>query len=409
MLKFTARDRLKLLGGGGASLLLAGCGGGSNVLPPVIVDPVVVTPPTPPVPPVTPPVVDTEGLASGALRDSFQTDFKIGSALSSFQLEDGNLSADLTLSQFNSVTPLFQLKADVLAPREGEFDFVEADRLVDWAISNGMEVRGHALLWHEATPAYFFQGSRAEIRARLETYIRTVVEHFRGRIAIWDVVNEAVSVDLFNGDQGIGPDRRTEWFEAVGNADYIDWAFLAAREADPNALLFFSDYETENARKRVWLLEILQRLQDRNIPIDGVGHQFHLQLNGQAPLILDAIDDVDNQFMGLTNHVTELDVNFYQNPGSCWVSQTNCEADLGPVAPVDMLAAQAQLLRDVFDGLRERPSVTSVTTWGVIDSDNWLNTNPIERFNYPLLFDREGEPKAALWAIIDPDYVIPTE
>ena len=107
MLKFTARDRLKLLGGGGASLLLAGCGGGSNVLPPVIVDPVVVTPP---VPPVTPPVVETEGLASGALRDSFQTDFKIGSALSSFQLEDGNLSADLTLSQFNSVTPLFQLK-----------------------------------------------------------------------------------------------------------------------------------------------------------------------------------------------------------------------------------------------------------------------------------------------------------
>lgn len=403
MLKFTARDRLKLLAGGGASLLLAGCGGGSESAVP----PVTIAPPPTPTPPITP--APTGTLADGLLRDSFSSDFKMGSALSSYQLDGDNVSASLTQAQFNSVTPQFQLKPDVLAPTEGNFQFEEADRLVDWAIANGMDVRGHALLWHEATPAYFLEGTPTQIRARLETYIQTVVDHFRGRVNVWDVVNEVVSVDLFSGDQGIGPDRRTEWFEAVGNADYLDWAFLAAREADPNALLFLNDYETENARKRVWLLEILQRFQDRNIPIDGVGHQYHLQLSGQSDLILAAIDDVDNQFMGLTNHITELDVNFYQNPGSCWESGTNCEPDLGPVAPVDMLATQAQLLREVFDGLRARPSVTSVTTWGVIDSDNWLNENPIERFNYPLLFDRDGEPKPAFYAIVDPDYIIPTE
>lgn len=415
MLKFTARDRLKLLGGGGVSMLLAGCGGsgggGTQASTPVTVSPPapVPAPPAPVPTPTTPPPTGATGLTEGLLRDSFQTDFKVGSALTSFQLEDGNLSSGLAQAQFNSLTPQFQLKPDVLAPTEGVFEFEEADRLVDWAIANGMDVRGHALVWHEATPAYFLQGTRAEIKTRLETYIQTVVAHFRGRITVWDVVNEVVSVDLFSGDDGIGPDRRTEWFEAVGNADYIEWAFLAARAADPNARLFINEYETENVRKRAWLLDIIQRLQDRNIPIDGVGHQFHLQLNGQADSILAAIDDVDNQFMGLENHVTELDVNFYQNPGSCWESQTNCAPDIGPVPPVDMLAAQAQLLRDVFAGLKQRSSVTSVTTWGVIDSDNWLNEAPIERFNYPLLFDRAGEPKPAFWAIVDPDYVIPTE
>jgi len=108
----------------------------------------------------------------------------MGAALSSFQVADGTVSASLAQSQFNSLTPEFQLKPDVIAPTEGVFDFTGADELVDWAIANGMDVRGHALLWHEATPAYFLQGTNAEIRARLETYITTVVEHFRGRLMV---------------------------------------------------------------------------------------------------------------------------------------------------------------------------------------------------------------------------------
>jgi len=122
---------------------------------------------------------------------------------------------------------------------------------------------------------------------------------------------------------------------------------------------------------------------------------------------LAAIDAVDNQFMGLVNHVTEFDMDAYTNPGSCWTSQTNCEADIGPTPPPELLAAQAQKMRDLFDGFRARPSVTSVTTWGVVDSDSWLNFAPVERFNYPLLFDRDGEPKPAFFAITDETYEIP--
>lgn len=340
------------------------------------------------------------------MRDTFANNFKMGAALNSFQIDRGEMSVDIARSQFNSITPEFQLKMDVLAPTEGVFDFTGADQLVDWAIANGMDVRGHALVWHEATPAYFLEGTREEIRARLEAYITAVVSHFKGRITVWDVVNETTSVDIFSGDNGIGPDRRTAWFDAVGNADYIDWAFLAARAADPDALLFYNDYETENPIKQAWVLEIVQRLKSRNIPIDGVGHQMHLVPDSVIAEALGAIDAVDNQFMGLINHVTELDLSSYQNPGSCWVSQTNCQPDIGPVPPAELLTDHAQKMRELFNGLKARSSVTSVTTWGVIDKDNWLNFTPVERYNYPLLFGNDGEPKPAAFAITDDNYVI---
>ena len=407
MLKITARDRLKLLGGA-AALLMAGCGGGgsSSVEP----TPVVVAPPAPTPPPAPMPTSEAGTLTEGLFRDTFRSDFKIGAAISSYQIDNADFNGTLAAAQFNSITPSFQLKADEIAPTEGVYNFEQADILVDWAIANGMDVRGHSLVWHESTPDYFYEGTPEEIRARLEDYVTTVVEHFKGRIEVWDVVNEVVSTDIFRGDgMGVGPDRRSRWYEAVGNADYIDWAFHAARAADPDALLFINEYSTENAIKKPWLLEILQRLQARGVPVDGVGHQFHLHLGSDLAELMQAIDDVDNQFMGLINHITELDTDFYNDPGSCWDTMTNCDPDLGPVAPAEMLATQAEIMRGVFTGLRQRPSVTSVTTWGVTDNESWLNRSPTARYNYPLLFDREGEPKPAFWAVVDPDYVIPSE
>lgn len=407
MLKFTARDRLKLLGGASA-LMLTGCGGssGSSSAPP---PPTAVTPPPPP-PPPPPATGNTGSLTDGMFRDQFRNNFKVGGALTSAQINEGDTNSTLAAAQFNSVTPSYEMKANVIAPTEGVFNFDPADRVVDWALENGMDIRGHALLWHLSSPDYFYEGTRDQIRARLETYIQTVVEHFRDRVQIWDVVNEAVSVDIFRGDgNGVGPDRRSRWYEAVGNADYIDWAFQAARNADPDALLFLNEYSTEHPIKGPWMLEILQRLRDRNVPIDGVGHQFHLFTESDPAELMQAIDTVDNQFMGLQQHVTELDMDFYNDPGTCWDSQTNCDADLGPTPPPALLATQAEIFRAVYQGLQQRSSVTSVTTWGVTDNESWLNRRPIERFNYPLMFDRDGEPKPAFWAAVDPDYVIPTE
>ena len=110
--------------------------------------------------------------------------------------------------------------------------------------------------------------------------------------------------------------------------------------------------------------------------------------------------------MGLVNHVTEMDINCYQDRGICWETGLGCQADIGPVAPASLLAEQAQFLRNIFDGFVQKPSLELVTFWGVRDSDSWLNFTPAERFNYPLLFDREGAPKPCFNAITDPAFVI---
>lgn len=398
MVNITARQRLQLLAGG-AAFALTGCGGSDAVVP----EPIVTSTPVPVQPPAPTP---TTSLSEGMLRNTFRNNFSVGAALTANQINDNDLSVQLAREQFNMITPEYELKADQLTTSEGVYNFDAADRVVDWALENGLSVRGHALVWHEATPSYFLEGSRNEIRARLEAHVQRVVSHYRGRVAVWDVANEVTSVDIFNGDNGVGPDRRSNWYNAVGNADYIDWAFIAARAADPDALLFLSDYETENAFKMNWTMDIVRRLLARGVPIDGVGQQFHLNLNTDPADVLTAIDTVENEFAGLINHVTELDISFYQDPGTCWQSGVNCLPDLGANPPADMLAAQAQIMRDIFTGLALRSSVESVNVWGVRDGDSWLNFVPAARYNHPLLYDRNGEPKPALLAIVDPAYQI---
>ncbi|MEP6341956.1 MAG: endo-1,4-beta-xylanase [Maricaulaceae bacterium] len=410
MVEFTARDRLKLLAGAGASLLSA-CGGGGNV---TTSSPAANTPPPPSVPLPPPPPV-----TSGAtLSETFENNFTVGVALSSPQSDelDGQ-SRRIALEQFNGVTPEFEMQPSFLSPEEGVFNFDRADRLVDFAMENNMPVRGHSLLWHEQTPDYMVVGTRNEIRQRLDTYIGTVVEHFKDRISIWDVVNEATSPDIFNGPDSVGPDRvNSVWYQAVGNADYIDWAFIAARAADTNAQLFLNDFETEDPIKLGFFIDIIRRLHDRGVPIDGAGHQTHLRLQNPNPdvtpqtiiaSVLNSIDAVQTAFPGLTTHITEFDINMYTDPGSCFQAiPTGCQPDIGLNAPQELLQQQAEIYRGVFQGLIQRPFVEYVSFWGVTDGDSFANLSPVERFNHPLLFDRSGEPKSAFNAIIDPNFVI---
>jgi len=189
-----------------------------------------------------------------------------------------------------------------------------------------------------------------------------------------------------------------------GNADYIDWAFEAARAADPDCKLFINDYNTELAGKRGRFVGVIADLLARNIPLDGAGHQMHLNVDTPVSEALAAIDAVDELFLGLDQHITELDISIYSDPGSCFASQTNCDADYGGAIPDSIMTRQAELYRDLFNGFAERVSVTSVTTWGVSDAASWLDNYPVTRTNAPLLWDRDREAKSALQAILDPDF-----
>ncbi len=390
---FTARDRLKLLGGLSLTALNAACsGGGSSSTPSP--GPIASPPPPPAPPPVT----------TAALKDVFSNDFVVGAAISADQVAASSEDRPLLETHFSSVTAENAMKPQSIAPNEGDRDYADGDALAAFARANSAGLRGHTLLWHRQTPSYFFNGSASDIRTRLEGYVTDVVSHFSDDVYAWDVVNEAIT-----DDAGVGSIYRdSNWFQAVG-ADYIDWAFQAARAADPNVKLFINDYNTELPGKRARLIQLVRDLLDRGIPIDGVGHQAHLQLSSDVSELLQAIDDVDALGASLENHITELDISVYSDPNDCFASGVNCQTGYGTRAtdvPDSVYATQAQMYRDIFEGCAARPSVTSVSTWGIHDGRTWLDTFPVSRTNYPLLFDPDREPKTALLAVTDPDYVI---
>jgi len=253
-------------------------------------------------------------------------------------------------------------------------------------------------------PCYFFEGTPADVKARLKKYVTDVVTHFKGKIYAWDVVNEVVTDD---GSASTAPYRNSNWYQAAGNSkDYIGWAFEAARAADPDVKLFINDYNTELPGKRSRLLTVVKDLVDRGIPIDGVGHQHHLQMSSDISEALKAIDDVDAMFTELENHVTELDISVYSDPGECFSSSTNCAVSYGSNVPENVIRDQAQMYRDLFTGFATRPSVTSVSLWGITDDASWLNSFPVTRPNYPLLFDADRNVKTAFQAVSDPNFAI---
>lgn len=393
MVDITARTRLKLLAGFAAALTTGCAASNSNSQP--------TTPSSPtPTPPVTQPPAQP---VSGLLRDTYTNNFLIGAAIGASEIITGSDDANLLANQFNSITAENVMKPQTLSPAQGVYNFAPADALLEFAQANNIQMRGHTLLWHRQTPAYFFEGTVAEIRTRLEKYVTDVVTHFQGKIYAWDVVNEVTA----DGNSATAPYRDSNWYRAVGSHEYIDWAFNAARAADPDAKLFINDYNTEQAEKRTHYLQIIKGMLERNVPLDGVGHQCHLQINVDVNDVFAAVDAVNNMFAGLENHITELDISAYSDPGSCFSNaHTNCAADYGSNIPNNVLRTQAQIYRDIFNGLVTRPSVSSVTFWGLTDDRSWLNTFPVTRTNYPLIYDRNRDPKPAYHAITDTGYTI---
>lgn len=389
----TARDRLKLLGGGAVAALLSACGGSDSATP----QPVVVPPPPGPLPPAPTTFVPTVG----QFREAFAGNFLIGAAVQADQVQTATTDARLLREQFNSMTAEYEMKPDIIAPTEGTYDWTRPDALMDFAEANNIALRGHALCWHTTAPDWMLSGTPAQVKAKLQTYVTDVVTRYKGRIYAWDVVNEVVT-DSGNLED---PYRRSNWWTASGgNKDYIDWAFEAARAADPDCKLYINDYGTEFAGKRGRLLDVVRDLQARNIPIDGIGHQMHINVGSTAAQVLETLDDVEATFMGLDQHITELDVSVYSDPASCFSDQTGCQADYGSNIPATALRDQARLYRAIFEGLKTRASLKSVTLWGVSDAQSWLDRYPVDRTNAPLLWDRERDAKSALQAILDPNF-----
>ncbi|MER5643281.1 endo-1,4-beta-xylanase [Streptosporangium sp. NPDC002524] len=298
--------------------------------------------------------------------------------------------AKLITRHYESVTPGNSLKWDATEPAEGEFTFADGDHLVDWATANGLEFRGHTLVWHSQTPAWVFEGATKEILLRrLENHIRAVMGRYKGRIGTWDVVNEVVDENRADGL------RRSPWYEIAG-LDYIRTAFRVAREVDPDATLVINDYNTEFPRKRQALYDLVRKLRAEGVPIDAVGHQLHVNVE-QPPASY--IEDTIEKFarLGVEQQVTELDVSVYTDFTSSY-----------DTVPAGVLALQGHRYKEIFDVFRRQARhLSSVTIWGVADDATWLSSFPITRLNPPLPFDDELQAKPAYWGIADPGRLPP--
>jgi len=280
-------------------------------------------------------------------------------------------------------------------PAEGQFTFAEADALVDFARAHDMKVRGHTLLWHNQTPAWVFRdaagnpltnspGHKALLLQRLDRHIRAVAGRYAGKVYAWDVVNEVI--DEYQPD-GL---RRSRWYEIAG-ADYLRTAFRVAHEVVPDAVLYINDYNTHIPRKRDFLYSLVQTLRSEGIPVEGVGHQTHI--NVERPTI-EQMEQSIQKFVNLNvqQEITELDMSVYGNA-----------VDSLPSIPPDTLTLQGYRYRDLFDMLRRnRSHLDSVTLWGSSDANTWLKNFPFPRLDLPLLFDERLQAKPAYWGVVDP-------
>lgn len=375
-------DRRRLLLGGLALPVLSACGGGGGAA---------AAPGPAPAPPPAPADVP-------ALKTFFAAKFKIGMAADPATYKNA-VANPVMLKHASSITAENAFKPASLAVSPGVYNWATADELVAFAAANGMVVRGHTLCWHQQTPDWFFNGTAAEVRARFETYIHDVVTHFKGKVSCWDVVNECTS------DDASATYRNSRWWQVLG-PDYIEIALRAARAADPDVKLFINDYGTEDPAKLARLMAILASLQAKGAPLDGIGHQLHVSNTWPPAANVDAaLRSVADK--GLVNHVTELDVSIYNDPGSCFSNPATCAADItgDPVQLAAALKAQALQYRALFNVFKQHPSLQSVTTWGIADNSTWLSGFPVSRGNRPLLFDTAGAPKPAARAITDDGYV----
>ena len=290
----------------------------------------------------------------------------VGSCAAVPALEQDPAYARFLAEQFNMLTPENAMKFSALHPEPGRYDFAGADRLVRFARTNRMRVRGHTLVWDESLPDWVAKGTHTpeQLADILHEHIRTVVRRYRGKVYSWDVVNEALDDD--------GGPRASVW-DDIGT-DYIDRAFRWAREADPEAKLFYNDFDAESKPKKARaILGLVERLQAAGVPIDGVGLQMHL---GTDQPMADYAGLLHRfAALGLEIHVTELDVVSH-------VPQT-----------AEDLRRQAEFYGAVARACLAEPACTSVGVWGFTDR------YAFRKEKAPDILDADLKPKPAFEAM----------
>jgi endo-1,4-beta-xylanase len=340
-----------------------------------------------------------------SLSDRYKDLFHLGAAIN----EDIILGKDLqsktiVTSEFNSITPENSLKWMYLQPFPNKFNFGAADKYVELGIKNNMHIVGHALVWHNQLADFMKTTvSRSEFKKHVENHINTVVSRYKGKIDTWDVVNEA-----FNENGSL----RQSVFKKQMGENYIEDVFKLAETADPDADLIYNDYNLYKPAKRAGVLKMVKKLQENGTKINAIGVQAHWRLNSPSLMEIEQII-LDISDLGVEVMFTELDVTVLPNPWElvgAEVTQNFSKFEGDPkmdpypkALPKSVEKQLAKRYEDIFKlFIKHQDKISRVTFWGVMDKHSWLNDWPIKgRTNYPLLFDRNYQPKKAYNKLIN--------
>jgi endo-1,4-beta-xylanase len=363
------------------------------------------------------------------LKEAYAGKFLIGAANDLTNISEAE-AVNIKM-HYDIMTPENCMKPQPIHPAEDKYNFVTADALVEWCQKNGLKVWGHTLAWHSQSPAWFFQeksavtgeaakpvtppatapdpnaprpgmagfggqgntgpqASREVVLERLKNHIMTVVGRYKGRILGWDVFNESIA----DGGDGKTENLRTSsWYKAVG-PEVITLAFKWAHEADPNAQLYYNDYNieqgaVENKGKHASSMLLLKRLIAEGAPITGVGIQGHWHLDTNLDDVEKAIEKYAS--LGLRVSITELDITATgSNSGAFGVRQGD------RTIPAENYQKQAEVYKKLFEiFMRHADVIDRVTFWGLSDTRSW------RRGQDALLFDGQLNPKPAYKAVID--------
>jgi len=316
-------------------------------------------------------------LADASLRE-LAKDFPIGVAASSWKFSDETYVE--TLSQFNTMVAENACKFKAIQREQGVWNFDDCDAHYQKAVELGQKFRGHCLLWFNYQPQWFHNITDADVMEKtIVEHITNVLNHYRGKIDTWDVVNEAVE-DTATGENGTWELRDCYLTKVLPN--YIDIAFKTAREVDPTVKLFYNDYEIEGddiheGKKTNAVYNLVKDMVERGVPIDGVGIQYHLYTD--KPVKYENVMKTIARFgeLGLEVQITEMDVNSVEGKTE------------------ESFALQAKLYREGLKACLDSPNCTAFLIWGVSDADSW------RRNGYPLIFNTDYTPKPAYYALID--------
>jgi endo-1,4-beta-xylanase len=349
----------------------------------------------------------TRSQKTPTLKDAFADKFYIGTALNSWQITGKDTAGvEVIKNQFQAIVAENCMKSGPIHPKEDEYNFELPDQFVEFGVENDKFITGHCLIWHSQAPRWFFTDdegndvSREVLIERMKDHIYTVVGRYKGKIKGWDVVNEAIMED--------GSFRNSKFYQIVGE-DFIKLAFQFAHEADPDAELYYNDYNEWFAGKRDGIVQLVRNLKADGIRIDGIGMQGHIGMESPS------LDEYEAAIVAYANEgmkimVTELDMSILPQPdrnvGADIATSFEYKQKLNPYTegvPEEQILAWDNRMVALFQLLlKHSDSVSRVTLWGVSDGMSWKNNFPVRgRTDYPLLFDRAYQPKSIVGKLIE--------